>query len=787
MSSAKGRETVNFGVSYLLIPSFDFDKKLIFFYKIFHEKLNLINKSKFENLKRNNYLITQNKKILIMGQNSIEIHNLDTQLDYVIDKNSNQLLRIDYLSNGTISSDGKQIYFSQMGSIFSIKDLITHRIKQIHQVSNPVEGYEILPDGEIFFFLKKNNVIQNRLKGNLKKMDSKINENPQQKINMSALFFSQMHVPHIKSELFSFNGRIINFKVYKLSVRYKKQYFILILCQNSHYYQMHEIIFEVDAYNKMQIFVEREIFSIKRKQKFIKSSWKTQSYVKEFLYNMHEEKIYLFVVREKTSGIFHKFDLEIYFRSFRFKDKICIGNYYNDVYIDNWQTISYGLENNISVAHIKIKAFQTGNLNLTVFLFQSGFHFLVNKIYKRDLIHKLQKIYEDNQRLLVKISHLKNRLYVLKNNLLTVFRLETGEFLVEYRIPFSRFIADFSQKYDLLYIFQYDDFKPFLKYKHEFDLNNFKVIKKSKIVSSPKLIASECISISPNHAILKGGLETYREVVYGCLVSNNLAWDISHIPIGFIPDLFKKEKYRQSLRIFSNFYFSFISKYERRDNFFGELNPLYICVYHKDATLLEELLGRYYYPEITQNFNFSPLKYAFDMKYSTCISSICEYSLKTMTHFPKFTFEDFHCLLTSNKQICHVVLARMFKQINKQLVPNFIQMKGTYRFDFKNSLMEYIEANGQAPDKKNRSGDLGRQYDTSQADYRGFSSSVYDQNFDQGPYASLQNSITDEEDIAIYEGNYYYDEMTYKYRSFQTTGKEKKIDYYKHKNKRDPK
>jgi hypothetical protein len=120
--------------------------------------------------------------------------------------------------------------------------------------------------------------------------------------------------------------------------------------------------------------------------------------------------------------------------------------------------------------------------------------------------------------------------------------------------------------------------------------------------------------------------------------------------------------------------------------------------------------------------------------------------------------------------------------INSELVPNFIQMKGTFKFDYKDSIMEYVEANTLS--SKPKKGIENGQMTIQSPDYSGLDSNEY-KNGEKSSF--FFENLTDGEMVSSFNKDYFYNEIKYEYRSLESSNLSKKVDYYKHKNKHDPK
>lgn len=705
----------------------------------------------------NNFVISGNNKIWIMKHREIEVHGLDSQLDYVINGKDGRLMRTHDIDNATRSRDGKYLYFTELGHIFAKKMYPGHMVEQVLNLPHLIEKYKILPDGEALYILQRQS-------------------GPRAK---HALHVAHLEMQHRPLALLAVDGEIEDFKVYKSFNAVKQKFLVLVLWRGGGQTKITEVVFGYDVYMHVNISRSSEIFSVKSEQELPKNAGVSYNSVKEFIYNKHNETVYVFNIKETISQKTKNISLEISTKNIRFQNLIEIGDFYSELSAENWLRRTYSLAGNTRVNRVEILGFQLKQSKRTGFLFKSEHHNVINKILNEGASFQLIKIYEDNERQFIKVNHLKNRFYVLKNNLLSVFRLETGDFLMEIRLKFSNFEPRFHMQKDLLIIFEYDRRKRRIKLRHEFDLDNLVETQHTRIFANRAIIEAECVNLDASHSLATNRMETYYEPFRGCEVPKELAWDVANVPIGFIPDLFRKEKYRRSLTFFANFYFSFISSFGGKDRVFGVLNPLFICVYHNDSTLLAKLLDRHFYPEFPKNSHFSPLKYAFDMKYFACISSICEYALKPDAVLPRFTQDEFHCLLTSNKPICHMVLSRLFGIVDSALVPNFIQMKGNFKFDAKSSLMEYIQDNIL---EKGGPHTVRESDDPQSSDYRGLGSKDYQ---NQNPRKFVFDSDFNRDLEHSLDGSQFADQRDPS-ESFSSRPA-KKIDYYKHKNKNDPK
>lgn len=735
------------------------------FYKVHDNKLVLVNKSKYPNMTPDNFIISTSKKIWIIKDCAIEVHGLDCELDYAINTRKGRLMRTHDLDHGTLSHDKKSLYFSKLGNTFAKKHVLNQITEQVLKVPRIIEKYEILPGGETFYFMRLV---------------------PGQKSNhFLYVTFLEGDKQPLPGKLFSTSGKLLDFRVYSDFKGVRHKYLVLILSQHKQHLSISQVIFSHDKFKRLNISPNFEVFSVKRKQKFTKSSITNRNVVKEFVYNRHNEMIYVFNLREKQSTMHRKLGLEIFRKSMKLQSNIEIGNFYSEVSSENWQCQNFPLNDDFTFSRLTVEGFPLEHSKSTGFLYRADSHSLLSRIGD-DHRGKFQltRVYEYNERQFIHVNPGKNRFYVLKNNILKVLHLESGRLMMELKLKYQSFIPRFHRQQDSLVIFEYNKKKRDIITRHEFDLDSLLEVKHTPVWTRREEIAAECASLSPENPLTQIDLESYYEPFYGCEIPKSLNWDVANVPIGFIPDLFRKETYRKTLRFFADFYFPFILTHGGVDYMFRELNPLFICVYHNDAPLLYKLLKKHFYPEFPPTSRFSPLKYAFDMKYFACISAICEYSLRQDVKFPRFTHDDFHCLLTSNKPICHMVLPRFFIQMSPKVVPNFIQMKGNFRFDYKGSVIEYIMDNIPPPSIQSRHPLLSLSRAPSQADYRGIGSCEYIKKQHQ---VFTFEEASDPDLMVSYERGLVADPGDYPYRESEPPVQEKKIDYYKHKNKHDPK
>ena len=165
-----------------------------------------------------------------------------------------------------------------------------------------------------------------------------------------------------------------------------------------------------------------------------------------------------------------------------------------------------------------------------------------------------------------------------------------------------------------------------------------------------------------------------------------------NFPFKFIQSALDEKIYSEGIEVLSEYYFSFLEHHDRTDSFFGPINPLLLCIFHKDTQLLSSLLDKYFYPTVPEHCYVSPLEYAFRTNNILSANTICEYALKKHSRFPKFNRRDLFCLLKANSLICHRVLSNFFQEGELSSFPKFLPQKKSSQFGNYQSVIEYLHS-----------------------------------------------------------------------------------------------
>ena len=168
--------------------------------------------------------------------------------------------------------------------------------------------------------------------------------------------------------------------------------------------------------------------------------------------------------------------------------------------------------------------------------------------------------------------------------------------------------------------------------------------------------------------------------------------DLRSFPFEDLLKCFLKKNYRKYLLTFAEYYFSKLAQSDRKDRFYGSLNPLLFAIYHNDSTLLEDLLDKYFYPRQIQDY-VSPLEYSFAMNYRTTIKVLCDYLIRR-DYFVYFSRADFKNLLKSNIMTCHKLIATIPSEPTINILPKLVYMTSNVKaifHDYLTSLLIHVK------------------------------------------------------------------------------------------------
>jgi hypothetical protein len=228
-----------------------------------------------------------------------------------------------------------------------------------------------------------------------------------------------------------------------------------------------------------------------------------------------------------------------------------------------------------------------------------------------------------------------------------------------------------------------------LKKYHELDLDSLKPMYQRAIDNSRNHYQCEGFfnvdSITPNTEFVvlnfKGSSDMNMEF-FSC----EDVLQIANFPMNNLMKCLSPLHYQKHLKTFSEYYFTKIEESDFNDDIFEFLNPLLICIYHKNPKLLQELLTTYRYPKSIKG-GFTPLSYAFENNSILIIKILCQ-NLFQYEEQVELTHTDFEYLLESSYPYCHKLLAKIPKETELDLFPSFIEMNYKVKLFNANNLTE---------------------------------------------------------------------------------------------------
>ena len=265
----------------------------------------------------------------------------------------------------------------------------------------------------------------------------------------------------------------------------------------------------------------------------------------------------------------------------------------------------------------------------------------------------------------------RNKFFFINKEFVNVFNLDTGvrEVWIKHHFKNFGFFRKPKNK-DLVYCFQKNSEE---KITEMLVLNTDNFSLKMKITPVNNKFSK---SLKYNNADIQQNGDMLSHFVTDkssqILLSKEPSLSPLDFPINQLKKVFNRNSYSKAIRVYASYYFNFISSYFDVDYFFGPINPLHLCVYHNDYTLLSELLNQYTYPITPDHLYISPLEYAFQMQKLSCVNSFCDYFIEEHISFQKINYREFMWLLKSKSIICEKVLAGQFIKLKNLQMPQFI-------------------------------------------------------------------------------------------------------------------